>query len=138
VKVTLKGGSYHEVDSSEAAFKVAGSMAARTAVERGKPTLKEPIMTVEVVLPEDFLGDVISDISGRRGSIEHLESVPGGTQELKAKVPLAEMFGYATGLRSMTQGRGSYSMEPSHYEQVSEQLAEQLVVKMTGRRLARR
>ena len=112
-------------------------MAARTAVERGNPTLKEPIMRVEVVVPEDFLGDVISDLSGRRGSIEHLDSAPGGTQEIRAKVPLAEMFGYATALRSMTQGRGSYSMEPSHYEQVSEQLAEQLVMKMTGRRLVR-
>ena len=138
VRVTLKGGSFHEVDSSEAAFKVAGSMAARSAVERGNPTLKEPVMRVECVLPEDFLGDVISDLSGRRGSIEHLESAPGGTQEITAKVPLAEMFGYATALRSMTQGRGSYSMEPSHYEEVSEQLAEQLVMKMTGRRLVRR
>jgi len=138
VKVTLKGGSFHEVDSSESAFKVAGSMAARSAVERGNPTLKEPIMRVEVVLPEDFLGDVISDLSGRRGSIEHLESSPGGTQEIRAKVPLAEMFGYATALRSMSQGRGSYSMEPSHYEQVSEHIAEELVMKMTGRRLVRR
>ena len=138
VKVTLKGGSFHDVDSSEAAFKVAGSMAARSAVERGKPTLKEPIMKVEVVLPEDFLGDVISDLSGRRGTIEHLECSPGGTQEIRAKVPLSEMFGYATTLRSMTQGRGSYSMEPSHYEQVSAHLAEELILKMTGRNLARR
>ncbi len=138
VKVTLTGGSYHEVDSSEAAFKVAGSIAARNAVERANPTLKEPIMRVEVVVPEDFLGDVISDLGGRRGNIEHLESAPGGTQEITAKVPLAEMFGYATALRSMTQGRGSYSMEPSHYEEVSGQLAEQLVMKMTGRRLVRR
>jgi elongation factor G len=138
VRVTLTGGSYHEVDSSEPAFKMAGSMAVRNAVERGSPTLKEPIMSVEVVVPEDFVGDVISDINGRRGAIEHMETGPGGTQELLAKVPLAEMFGYATALRSMTQGRGSYSMEPSHYEQVPDPLAEQLVMKMTGRPLARR
>jgi elongation factor G len=138
VKVTLTGGSYHEVDSSEPAFKMAGSMAVREAVERGNPTLKEPIMRVEVIVPEDFIGDVISDINGRRGSIEHMETGPGGTQELVAKVPLAEMFGYATALRSMSQGRGSYSMEPSHYEDVADQLAEQLVMKMTGRPLARR
>jgi len=137
VKVTLTGGSYHEVDSSEAAFKMAGSMAVRDAVERANPTLKEPIMRVEVVVPEDFIGDVISDINGRRGSIEHMESAPGGTQEVMAKVPLAEMFGYATALRSMTQGRGSYSMEPSHYDEVPDQFAEQLVMKMTGRRLVR-
>lgn len=138
VRVTLKGGSYHEVDSSEGAFKMAGAMAVRDAVEKGKPTLKEPIMRVEVTIPEDFIGDVISDLNSRRGSIEHMETGPGGTQEIMAKVPLAEMFGYATSIRSMTQGRGSYSMEPSHYEQVPNQLAEQLVLKMTGRPLARR
>ena len=138
VRVTLTGGSYHEVDSSEPAFKMAGSIAVRDAVERGNPTLMEPIMAVEVVVRQDFVGDVISDINGRRGSIEHMETAPGGTQELLAKVPLAEMFGYATALRSMTQGRGSYSMEPSHYEGVPNQLAEQLVMKMTGRPLARR
>jgi len=138
VRVTVTGGSYHDVDSSEAAFKMAGSMAAREAVEKGKPTLKEPIMGVEVVVPEDFLGDIISDINGRRGSIEHLEVAPGQTQELKAKVPLSEMFGYATALRSMSQGRASYTMEPSHYEEVPNQLAEQLVMKMTGRPLTMR
>ena len=138
VRVTLKGGSFHEVDSSEGAFKMAGSMAVREAVEKGKPTLKEPIMRVEVAVPEDFIGDVISDLHGRRGNIEHMEMGPGGVQEILAKVPLAEMFGYATALRSMSQGRGSYSMEPSHYEGVPDQLAEQLVLKMTGRPLVRR
>ena len=137
VKVTLLGGSFHDVDSSEAAFKMAGSIAAREAAEKGKPTLKEPIMRVEVMVPEDYIGDVISDLNGRRGSIEHMEIQPGGTQEILVKVPLAEMFGYATALRSMTQGRGSYSMEPSHYEKVPEQLADQLVLKMTGRHLAK-
>lgn len=138
VRVTLTGGSYHEVDSSEAAFKIAGSMAVRKAVEQGKPTLKEPIMRVEVVVPEEYIGDVISDINGRRGDIEHLEAGPGGTQTATAKVPLSEMFGYATSLRSATQGRGSYTMETSHYEEVPSQLAEQLVMKMTGRPLARK
>lgn len=137
VRVTLTGGSFHEVDSSESAFKIAGSMAVRRAVEKGAPTLKEPIMSVEVVVPEDFVGDVISDVNGRRGSIEHMEAGPGGTQLIAAKVPLAEMFGYATALRSMTQGRASYTMEPSHYEIVSDQLAEQLIKKITGRPLVR-
>ena len=138
VKVTIKGGSYHEVDSSEAAFKMAGAQAVREAAVKGKPTLKEPIMAVDVTVPEDFIGDVISDVNGRRGSIEHMEMAPGGAQEISAKVPLSEMFGYATSLRSMTQGRGAYSMEPSHYERVPDSLAEQLVLKMTGRPLAKR
>ncbi len=137
VKVVLLGGSFHDVDSSEAAFKMAGSMAARQAAEKGRPTLKEPIMSVEVMVPDDYIGDVISDLNGRRGSIEHMEIASGGAQEILAKVPLSEMFGYATALRSTTQGRGSYSMEPSHYERVPEQLADQLVLKMTGRHLAK-
>lgn len=138
VKVTMTGGSYHDVDSSEAAFKMAGSMAAREAVEKGAPTLKEPVMRVEVDVPDEYVGDVISDVNGRRGSIEHLEVGPGGSQEIAASVPLSEMFGYATTLRSMTQGRASYTMEPSHYNEVPKQLAEQLVLKMTGRSLAKR
>lgn len=137
VRVTLKGGSFHEVDSSDAAFKVAGSMAARTAAEKGNLTLKEPIMSVEVIVPEEFVGDVISDLNSRRGSITHMESAAGGTQVVEAKVPLAEMFGYATAIRSMSQGRASYTMEPSHYQQVMEALAEELVMKMTGRPLVR-
>ena len=138
VKVTLKGGSYHEVDSSEASFKMAGAQAVREAAVKGKPTLKEPIMAVDVTVPEDYIGDVISDVNGRRGSIEHMEMAAGGAQEIRAKVPLSEMFGYATSLRSMTQGRGAYSMEPSHYERVPDSLAEQLILKMTGRPLAKR
>lgn len=138
VKVALTGGSFHDVDSSEAAFKMAGSMAARQAAEKGLPTLKEPVMAVEVTVPEDYIGDVISDLNGRRGSIEHMEIASGGTQEIVAKVPLAEMFGYATALRSSTQGRGSYSMEPSHYDKVPDSLADQLVLKMTGRHLAKK
>jgi len=138
VKVQLVGGSFHEVDSSELSFKIAGSMAARHAVDNGNPTLKEPIMAVEVVVPEEFVGDVISDLNGRRGVITHLEVAPGGSQVIQANVPLAEMFGYATVLRSVTQGRASYTMEPSHYEIVPDQTVEQLVLKMTGRPLARR
>ncbi len=137
VRVTLKGGSYHEVDSSENAFKMAGAMAVREAVENGRPTLKEPVMRVEVIVPEEFVGDVISDLNSRRGNITHMEVSAGNTQVVDADVPLAEMFGYATALRSMTQGRGSYTMEPSHYEEVPAQLADQLVIKMTGRPLAR-
>ncbi|MHB9036754.1 MAG: elongation factor G [Armatimonadota bacterium] len=137
VRVRLLGGSFHEVDSSDMAFKIAGSMAAKEAVEKGRPTLKEPIMDVEVVVPEEYLGDVIADLNGRRGSITHMEVASGGTQVVKAKVPLAEMFGYATTLRSQSQGRASYTMEPSHYEEVPGALAEQVVQKMTGRALAR-
>ena len=138
VRAILTGGSYHEVDSSEAAFKIAGSMAARAAVEKGSPTLKEPIMHVEIMTPEEFLGDVIGDINSRRGSITHMEASSGASQEITANVPLSDMFGYATTLRSMTQGRASYTMEPSHYDEVPTQLAEQLVLKITGRPLARK
>ncbi|MFQ3548536.1 MAG: elongation factor G [Armatimonadota bacterium] len=133
VKVTLVSGSYHEVDSSEAAFKMAGSMAAKEAVRKGAPTLKEPIMKVEVVTPEDYLGDVIADINSRRGSIVHMEVGNGGSQIITANVPLSEMFGYATVLRSMSQGRASYAMEPSHYQEMPTQLLEQLLAKLTGR-----
>ena len=133
IKVTLTGGSYHEVDSSEMAFKIAGSMALREAAERGRPTLKEPIMSVEVLVPEDYMGDVIGDLNGRRGSISHLDVAAGGSQVIEAKVPLAEMFGYATTMRSMSQGRASYTMEPSHYDVVPAPLAAELVSKVTGR-----
>jgi len=138
IRVIVTGGSFHEVDSSEVAFKIAGSMGVRAAIERGAPTLKEPIMDVEVIVPEGFLGDVIADLNSRRGSIRHMESAAGGIQVINADVPLAEMFGYATTLRSMSQGRASYTMEPSHYEEVPAQLADQMVTKMTGRPMARR
>jgi elongation factor G len=137
IRVTVTGGSYHDVDSSENAFKMAGSMAIRAAVERGRPTLKEPIMRVEVLVPEEYLGDVIADLNSRRGSITHMEIGPGGTQEITANVPLSEMFGYSTTLRSMSQGRASYAMEPSHYDEVPNSLTEQLVSKITGRPIAR-
>lgn len=136
VRVSLLGGSFHEVDSSDNAFKMAGAMAIRDAVARGGPALKEPVMSVEVIVPEEFVGDVISDLNSRRASITHMESAAGMTQVVQAKVPLAEMFGYATTLRSMSQGRASYTMEPSHYDQVAAHAAEQLVFKLTGRSLA--
>jgi elongation factor G len=137
VKVTLTGGSYHDVDSSEIAFKIAGSMAARAAAEKGGPTILEPIMRVEVVSPEEALGDIISDINSRRGSITHME-MESGAQVLTADVPLSEMFGYSTTLRSMSQGRASYTMEPSHYVEVPKSLAQEMVLKMTGRQSAKR
>jgi elongation factor G len=138
VKVAIVDGSYHEVDSSEMAFKIAGSMATRAVIEKAHPALKEPIMAVEVVTPDDYLGDVIADINSRRGSIEHLETSPGNAQSIRASVPLAEMFGYATTLRSSTQGRASYSMEPSHYEEVPKNIGDELVAKARGHQLVGR
>jgi elongation factor G len=107
-------------------------MALKAAVEKAQPTLKEPVMAVEIVTPEDYLGDVIGDVNSRRGNIEHMEIGPGRTQVIRANVPLAEMFGYATTLRSMTQGRASYSMEPSHYEEVPKSIADELISKVRG------
>ncbi|MBA3401339.1 MAG: elongation factor G [Actinobacteria bacterium] len=126
LRVELVDGSYHDVDSSERAFKIAGSMAFKEGMKRAKPKLLEPVMSVEVVSPEDYLGDVIGNLNGRRGRIEHLEPV-GGSQSIKASVPLAEMFGYATDLRSMTQGRATFSMQFDRYEEVPRTIAEALV-----------
>ena len=128
VKVTVHDGSYHEVDSSEMAFKIAASMAIKDAVEKASPVVLEPTMRVEVTMPEQFMGDVIGDLNSRRGQVEGMES-RGTTQVVRAFVPLAEMFGYATDLRSMTQGRASYSMELSHYAEVPGNLAQELVAK---------
>jgi len=128
VKVTLIDGSYHDVDSSEMAFKIAGSMAIKDAVAKANPVVLEPMMRVEVTLPEEFMGDVIGDLNSRRGQIEGMDP-RGSTQVVRAAVPLAEMFGYATDLRSMTQGRASYSMELSHYAEVPQNLAAELVAK---------
>ena len=132
VKVTLYDGSYHEVDSSEMAFKIAGSMAFKEAMRKADPTLLEPIMKVSVIVPEEYMGDVIGDISARRGQIQGYE-MRAGAQQIDAFVPLAEMFGYATDLRSRTQGRGQYTMEPSHYIELPKGLQEKLVNKRTGR-----
>src|SRR3954452_15314492 len=128
VKATLFDGSYHEVDSSEMAFKIAGSLAVKDAFPKGDPTILEPIMRVEVTMPEEFMGDVIGDLNSRRGQIEGMES-RGSTQVVRAFVPLAQMFGYVTDLRSMSQGRATSSMEFSHYAEVPGNLASELVQK---------
>ena len=128
VKVTLYDGSFHEVDSSEMAFKIAGSMALKDAVEKADPVILEPIMQVEVTMPEEFMGDVIGDLNSRRGHIEGMDN-RAGTQVVRAFVPLAEMFGYVTDLRSMTQGRASSSMEFSHYADVPKSIASELAQK---------
>ena len=132
VKVTLYDGSYHEVDSSEMAFKIAGSMAFKEACKKADPVITEPIMKVTVITPDDYLGDVIGDISSRRGSIQSMEPTSGG-QQVVAEVPLAEMFGYATDLRSRTQGRGIYTMESSHFAEVPKSLQEEIVKARSGR-----
>jgi len=131
LKVTLVDGSYHDVDSSEMAFKIAGSMAMREGVLKASPVLLEPTMKVEVEAPEDFLGDVMGDLNSRRGHIEGMGSEEGITK-VTAKVPLAEMFGYATDIRSKTQGRGIFSMEFSHYEEVPRNVAEAIIAKNNG------
>ena len=128
VKVTVHDGSYHEVDSSEMAFKIAASMAIKDAVAKASPVVLEPMMRVEVTMPEQFMGDVIGDLNSRRGQVDGMDS-RGSTQVVRSFVPLAQMFGYATDLRSMTQGRASYSMELSHYAEVPGNLAQELVAK---------
>ena len=132
VKVTLYDGSYHEVDSSEMAFKIAGSMAFKEAMRKAEPTLLEPIMKVCVIVPDEYMGDVIGDLNARRGQIQGYE-MRSGAQQIDAFVPLAEMFGYATDLRSRTQGRGQYTMEPSHYIELPKGLQEKLIAKRTGK-----
>ena len=126
VKVTLYDGSFHEVDSSEMAFKIAGSMAFKEACRKADPTLLEPIMKVSVIVPDEYMGDVIGDLNSRRGQIIQLEARPGA-QQIDAYVPLAEMFGYATDLRSRTQGRGQYTMEPSHYVEIPKNIRDKIV-----------
>ena len=132
VKVTLYDGSYHEVDSSEMAFKIAGSMAFKEAMRKANPTLLEPVMKVTVIAPDEYLGNVIGDLNSRRGMIQGQETRPGAVQ-VDSMVPLANMFGYATDLRSRTQGRGQYTMEPSHYVELPKSLQEKLIAKRTGR-----
>ena len=132
VKVTLFDGSYHDVDSSEIAFKIAGSMAFKEASRKAHPVLLEPIMSVEVVVPEEFMGDVIGDISSRRGKVLGMDTRPAA-QAIDARVPLAQMFGYATDLRSMTQGRATYTMQFSHYEPVPATVAEGIIAKFDGK-----
>ncbi len=126
VKVTLYDGSYHEVDSSEMAFKIAGSMAFKAAMRKADPVLLEPMMKVVVIVPDDYMGDVIGDINSRRGQMQGMEA-RNGAQQINSFVPLSEMFGYATDLRSATQGRGQYSMEPSHFCEVPKSIAEKIM-----------
>ena len=132
VRIALFEGSYHEVDSSEIAFKIAGSMAFKEAARRARPVLLEPVMKVEVVVPEEFMGDVLGDLSARRGRIEGMEK-RGSTQIIRATVPLAEMFGYATDMRSRTQGRASYTMHFLRYEQTPANIAEEVIARVTGK-----
>jgi len=140
IKVTLVDGSYHEVDSSEMAFKIAGSLAIKDAFDKADPAILEPIMRVEVIMPEEFMGDVIGDLNSRRGHIEGMETRGSGdghrTQVVRAFVPLAQMFGYATDLRSMTQGRAVYSMEFSHYSEVPSSIASELAQKSANRQVS--
>jgi elongation factor G len=131
VRVTLVYGSYHDVDSSEMAFKIAGSMAFKKAVRAARPALLEPIMEVEVVTPEDNLGDVIGDLSSRRGRIEGMEQ-RGASHVVRAQVPLSDMFGYATDLRSRTQGRATYTMQFDSYQEVPESVSREIVARVTG------
>jgi elongation factor G len=132
VKIELYDGSYHDVDSSEMAFKIAGSMAFKDAAKKAHPVLLEPVMRVEVVVPEEYMGDVIGDLTSRRGHIQQME-VRGGSQVINSRVPLSEMFGYATDLRSSTQGRGSYSMHFDRYEPAPASVSEEVVAKVQGR-----
>ena len=126
IKVTVYDGSYHEVDSSEMAFKIAGSMAVKDAIKKADPVLLEPIMKVTVIVPEEYMGDVIGDLNSRRGMILGMDAVPGA-QQINAEVPLSEMFGYATDMRSKTQGRGQYTMEPAHYNEVPKSVGEEII-----------
>jgi elongation factor G len=131
VEVDLYDGSFHEVDSSELAFKIAGSMAFQDACKRAKPALLEPVMSVEIVTPEEYMGDVIGDVTSRRGRVQHMEA-RGNAQVISCKVPLSEMFGYATDLRSVTQGRATYSMQFSSYEQAPRNVSEEVVARAAG------
>jgi len=133
VKVTLFDGSYHEVDSNENAFKMAGLMAFKEGLRRANPSLLEPIMAVEVETPEDFMGNVVGDLSSRRGVIQGMDDIPGGGKTLKAEVPLKEMFGYSTTLRSLSQGRATYTMEFKHYSEAPRNIADEIINKQSGK-----
>jgi elongation factor G len=134
VKVTVVEGSYHEVDSNENAFKQAGILAFKECMKKSNPVIKEPIMHVEVTTPEGNVGDVVGDINGRRGRIEGMENALGGTTIVNAHVPLSEMFGYVTTLRSLTQGRAIPNVTPSHYEEVPTNIAQEIIAKAQGGR----
>jgi elongation factor G len=131
IRVTLTFGSYHDVDSSEMAFKIAGSIAVKEAIRAARPVLLEPVMAVEVVTPEDYMGDVIGDLSSRRGRIEGMEQ-RGSSHVVRALVPLADMFGYATDLRSRTQGRATYTMQFHSYSEVPDAISKEIVARARG------
>jgi elongation factor G len=131
VKIELIDGSYHDVDSSERAFKIAGSMAFKEALKRSKPKLLEPIMAVEVITPDDYLGDVMGNLNGRRGRVESLKPI-GNSQSIEASVPLSEMFGYVTDLRSMSQGRAAFTMQFDRYDEVPQSIASDIVDSQSG------
>jgi elongation factor G len=132
VKVSLYDGSYHDVDSNEMAFKIAGSIAFKEAARKAKPVLLEPVMAVEVIVPEDYMGAIIGDLNSRRGRIEGMEMV-GNTQAIRATVPLSTMFGYATHMRGATQGRANYSMQFKQYEEAPKSVSEEIIAKVQGR-----
>jgi len=132
VKVSLYDGSYHDVDSNEMAFKIAGSIAFKEAARKAKPVLLEPVMAVEVIVPEDYMGTIIGDLNSRRGRIEGMEMV-GNTQAIRATVPLSTMFGYATHMRGATQGRANYSMQFKQYEEAPRSVSEEIVAKVQGK-----
>jgi elongation factor G len=131
VRATLTYGSYHDVDSSEMAFKIAGSMCLKKAARLASPALLEPIMSVEAVTPEDYMGDVIGDLSSRRGKVEGMEQ-RGSSHAVRAQVPLAEMFGYATDLRSRTQGRATFTMQFHSYQEVPDSVSKEIIARVTG------
>jgi len=131
VKVTLTDGSFHEVDSNDMAFQIAASIAFKEGMRKAKPILLEPIMRIDIVTPKEYMGDVIGDMNRRRGQIENVED-KGAIQYIHGHVPLSDMFGYATTVRSLSQGRASYSMEPSHYAEVPKNLTEELVAVKTA------
>jgi len=135
VKATLYDGSYHEVDSNEMAFKIAGSLAFKAAAAKANPVLLEPVMSVEVVVPEEYMGTIIGDLNSRRGRIEGMEH-RAGSQVIKSNVPLSEMFGYATQMRSNTQGRATYSMHFNRYEEAPRAISEEIIAKVQGKSAA--
>ncbi len=136
IKVYLTDGSYHDVDSSEMAFKIAGSMGFKDACRKAKPALLEPVMDVEVVTPEEYMGAIVGDLNSRRGRIVSMEA-RGTSQVIRANVPLATMFGYATEMRSMTQGRATYTMQFARYEEVPTSISEEIMAKVAGKPAAR-
>ena len=133
VKATLYDGSYHDVDSDELSFKMAGSIAFKKGFMNANPALLEPVMKVEVETPEDYMGDIMGDLNRRRGMVQGMDDLPGGTKQIRAEVPLAEMFGYATQLRSMSQGRATYSMEFQKYAEIPKSVADDIIKGFSGK-----